>query len=185
MDKEENKVYEEEIEPNTAEPEVDEAAQEDAQSEIVQNLQEQVEQLQEKMLRQLAETENLRSRSTKLAEEAKDYSILNFSKDMVSVMDNLTRALEHLPSEMNSDTLNVVEGVKMTRDELASAFKKHSLESIEPQPGDKFDYHFHHAISQIVTNDYEPGTVVSTMQVGYKIKNRLIRPAAVTVSKKE
>jgi len=150
----------------------------------IQILQEKIDHLQDKLLRQLAETENIRTRSAKLIEEAKDYAIFGFSRDLVPVMDNLSRTLEHLPNNLDADTQNVVEGIKMTKKELDSAFKKHALELIQPHSGDKFDYHSHHAISQMVTEEQEPGTIVTTMQVGYKIKDRLIRPAAVAVAKK-
>ncbi len=150
----------------------------------IQTLQEKIDHLQDKLLRQLAETENIRTRSAKLIEEAKDYAIFGFSRDLVPVMDNLSRTLEHLPNNLDTDTQNVVEGIKMTKKELAHAFKKHELELIRPHSGDKFDYHSHHAISQMMTDEQEPGTIVTTMQVGYKIKDRLIRPAAVVVAKK-
>ena len=150
----------------------------------IQILQEKIDHLQDKLLRQLAETENIRTRSAKLIEEAKDYAIFGFSRDLVPVMDNLSRTLEHLPNNLDADTQNVVEGIKMTKKELDSAFKKHALELIQPNSGDKFDYHSHHAISQMMTEEQEPGTIVTTMQVGYKIKDRLIRPAAVAVAKK-
>lgn len=150
----------------------------------IQTLQEKVDHLQDKLLRQLAETENIRTRSAKLIEEAKDYAVFGFSRDLVPVMDNLSRTLEHLPNNLDADTKNIVEGIKMTKKELAHAFKKHALELIQPHSGDKFDYHSHHAISQMMTDEQEPGTIVTTMQVGYKIKDRLIRPASVAVAKK-
>ena len=159
------------------EPKIDYAAE-------IQGLQEKIDQLQDKLLRQLAETENTRTRSAKLIEEEKDYAIFGFARDLVPVMDNLSRTLEHLPQHLDAETKNIVEGIKMTQKELDQAFKKHALELIQPNLGDKFDYHSHHAISQIMTEDQEPGTIVTTMQVGYKIKDRLIRPAAVAVAKK-
>jgi molecular chaperone GrpE len=99
------------------------------------------------------------------------------------VMDNLHRALDHLPENLDAETQNIVEGVKMTKSQLESVFQKHHLESIAPQSGDKFDYNLHHAISQIMTEEFRAGSIVNTMQLGYKIKERLIRPAAVTVAK--
>lgn len=152
---------------------------------LVESLNEQIESLQEKLLRQLAESENIRTRSSRLVEEAKDYAIFGFTKDLIPVMDNLSRALENLPEpeHLEGDMKNLVEGVKMTKSELESVFRNHSLESIEPQSGDKFDYHLHHAISQVMAEEYEEGTIVGTMQVGYIIKDRLIRPAAVAVAK--
>ena len=149
----------------------------------IEVLSQQVELLQDKLLRQLAESENIRTRSTKLIEEARDYAIFGFTKDLIPVMDNLTRALSHLPENLSDEVQNIVEGVKMTKAELETVFRTHLLETIEPQSGDKFDYHSHHAISQIMTEDFEDDTIVSTMQVGYRIKDRLIRPAAVSVAK--
>lgn len=158
-------------------------SEEDDSKHVIEDLSEQIKILQDKLLRQLAESENIRSRSTKLADEARDYAVFGFSKDLVPVMDNLSRALEHLPKNPDDDVKNVVEGIKMTKKEFESVFEKHSLVSILPQPGDKFDYHSHHAISQVMTDKYKEGTIVDTMQVGYRIKDRLIRPATVTVAK--
>jgi molecular chaperone GrpE len=151
--------------------------------EIIDNLTQQLEILQDKLLRGLAESENIRTRSAKLIEEAREYAIFDFTKDLIPVTDNLERALENIPENLDAEARNIVEGVKMTKSQLESAFKQHHLESITPQPGDKFDYNTHHAISQIVTEEFAAGSVVKTMQVGYKIKDRLIRPAAVTVAK--
>lgn len=162
--------------------ESEEAKEADPQ-EIIENLTQQVETLQDKLLRGLAESENIRTRSAKLVEEAREYAIFDFTKDLMPVMDNLQRALEHIPENLDAEARNVVEGVKMTKSQLESAFKKHHLESIAPQSGDKFDYNMHHAISQIMTEEFAAGSIVNTMQVGYKIKDRLIRPAAVTVAK--
>ena len=150
---------------------------------ITEDLTRQIDVLQDKLLRQMAESENIRTRSTKLVDEAREYAIFGFTKDLIPVMDNLSRALEHLPEHLDNDIKNVVEGIKMTKKEFESVFDRHLLESIAPQPGDKFDYHSHHAISQVVTDEYKPGTIVDTMQVGYRINDRLIRPAAVTVAK--
>ena len=151
--------------------------------EVIENLTQQLETLKDKLLRGLAESENIRTRSAKLIEEAREYAIFDFTKDLIPVMDNLQRALEHIPENLDAEASNIVEGVKMTKNQLESAFKKHHLESIAPQPSDKFDYNMHHAISQIVTEEFVAGSIVNTMQVGYKIKDRLIRPAAVTVVK--
>jgi molecular chaperone GrpE len=150
---------------------------------ITEDLTKQIEALQDKLLRQMAESENVRNRSTKLVEEAREYAIFGFAKDLIPVMDNLSRALEHLPENLDDDVKNVVEGIEMTKKEFESVFDRNLLESIAPQTGDKFDYHSHHAISQVVTDEYKPGTIVNTMQIGYRIKERLIRPAAVTVAK--
>ncbi len=158
--------------------------EDDHDAELIDNLNQQIEILQDKVLRTAAESENFRARMNKTLEETRDYSITNFAKDLIPVIDNLSRALGHLPEELNDQTKIIVEGVKMTKKELESAFKKHGLESLEPQVGDNFDYNQHHAISQLVTDKHKEGTIVNVMQVGYKIKDRLIRPASVVVAKK-
>ncbi len=157
--------------------------QEISLEELVLSLKEQNEDMQDKLLRQMAESENIRTRSQKSLTEAREYAIFAFAKDLVSVMDNLSMALAHLPEEMDDKTKNVIEGVKMTKSELASVFFKNALEIIEPKTGDKFDYNLHHAISQVESADHAAGQIVGSMQAGYKIKDRLIRPASVAVAK--
>lgn len=155
----------------------------DNSKQTIEDLSKQVESLQDKLLRQLAESENIRTRSAKMIDEGKAYAIFGFAKDLVPILDNLSKALDHLPETLEDDVKNLVEGIRMTKKEFESIFQKHSLESIKPQSGDKFDYNLHHAISQTMTNDYESGTIIDTMQVGYKLKDRLIRPASVIVAK--
>lgn len=152
--------------------------------ELINKLTSEVESLQDKLLRAMAESENIRNRMTKMVDEARDYSIVNFAKDLVPVIDNLSRALAHIPEQLDASAQIIVEGVKMTKNELDSVFKKHGLESIEPQEGDNFDYNNHHAIAQVVTDQHKEGTIVSTMQSGYRIKDRLLRPASVSVAAK-
>lgn len=160
--------------------------QEDSQKnapEIIASLQEEVADLHDKLLRSFAESENIRNRSTKMVEESRLYSITAFAKDLLPVMDNFTRTLQHAPENPEGDLKVIIDGVSMTKTELENAFKKHGLECISPQKGEKFDYNKHNAISQIVTDEFQAGTIVDTMQVGYKIKDRLLRPAVVTVAK--
>ena len=133
----------------------------------------------------MAETENLRNRFAKQLKEAKDYAITGFAKDLIPVMDNLSRALEHIQKNITNETKNFLDGVQMIKKELDDVFEKNSLESINPQAHDQFDYNHHHAISEVVTEEYISGSVVETAQQGYKIKDRLIRPAAVVVAKND
>jgi len=85
---------------------------------ITEDLTRQIDVLQDKLLRQMAESENIRTRSTKLVDEAREYAIFGFTKDLIPVMDNLSRALEHLPEHLDNDIKNVVEGIKMTKKNL-------------------------------------------------------------------
>ena len=146
-------------------------------------LQQEIDELKDKVLRVAADYENAKRRHEKQLEEAKDYAIASFSKDLMSVMDNLSRALEHAPSDIDDMMKNFILGVEMTKSELTRVFEKHHIESVVPNIGDKFDYNMHHAILQVPTEEHPQGTILQVMQAGYKIKDRLIRPATVSVSK--
>lgn len=152
--------------------------------EEITTLKGQIEIVQDKLLRTIAESENTRKRLEKSIEDAGDYAIISFAKDLLTVSDNLARALEHKPQNIEGEVSNIIAGIEMTRDDLTNILKKHGLESIEPLLGEKFDYHIHHAISNIISDEYEQDSIVAVMQSGYKIKDRLLRPATVQVSKR-
>ena len=139
--------------------------------------------LNDRLLRQAAETENMRKRYEKQLEEAKLYSISNFAKDVLSVADNLSRALEHKPLELTSEVANIIAGVEMTRQEMINIFIKYKMQEISPGKGDKFDYNLHYAVTQIPNSEYPVGTILQLVQSGYMIGDRLLRPATVTVTK--
>ncbi len=149
----------------------------------VTNLKSQVEILQDKLLRTVAEAENTRKRLEKTIIDTREYAIVAFAKDLLTVNDNLARALEHKPQDIGEEAANIITGVEMTKSDLVNILKKHGLEAIEPMPGDKFDCNIHHAISQIASNEYEQDSIIAVMQLGYKIKDRLLRPAIVQVTK--
>jgi len=180
-----NKSYEEELaqamdDMNLADKE---EAQESKSLEEVLLLKEEISDLTDKLLRNAAEAENLRKRYEKQLEEAKTYAIGNFAKDMISVIDNLSRALDHKPEEMSDEIKNILTGVEMTKQEMINIFTKYKMSAISPSIGDKFDYNLHSAVAQVATNDHPEGTILHMMQVGYVIDGRLLRPAMVTVSK--
>lgn len=186
VDKQKQATAENNKQDTTAPEEQDGASMPDRQqdqTEDADNLMQQVQILQDKLLRCMAETENVRARLNKNVEEAREYSIINFARDLIPVVDNFKRALQHVPGNLEPDMNNIVQGIIMTKDELERTFIKHGLESIEPQEGDDFNYNYHHAIAEVMTDKYKTGTIVGTMQVGYRIKDRLIRPASVTVAK--
>lgn len=149
---------------------------------VLEELTKEIEALKDKLLRSAAETENVRRRYEKQIEEVREYSSSSIAKDMMSVMDNLSRALSHKPTNADDSVKNFVLGVEMTQSELLSIFKKHAIEAIEPKIGDKFDYNLHNAIAQIESAEQQPSTIMDVMQIGYKIKDRLLRPASVSVS---
>ena len=142
----------------------------------------------DRALRALAEVENVRKRLERERDEAKIYSVTRFARDILTVADNLNRALAALPAEARNraeDSFKVVlEGVEATERELKAAFGRHGIKPIEAQ-GQRFDPHLHQAIAEVPGNGAEPGTVVNVVQPGYTISDRLLRPAMVTVAKSE
>ena len=141
--------------------------------------------LKDKLLRNLAEMENLRRRSQKDREEALKYASANFARDMLTVADNLRRAIESIPEEGDPDgaaLLGFIEGIALTEKELLSALERHKIQRIEPM-GEKFNPQFHEALFEIPTNDAPHGTVMQVIETGYIIHDRLLRPAKVGIAK--
>jgi molecular chaperone GrpE len=140
----------------------------------------------DQLLRTLAEMDNLRKRTEREKAEATLYAATNFAREILSVSDNMDRALataeaEHL-KEATEPVKNLVAGVEVTRRELLNVFERHGIKRIDPM-GEKFDPHFHQAMFEVPTNDQPPGTVVQVMQAGFKIGDRVLRPALVGVAK--
>jgi molecular chaperone GrpE len=132
-----------------------------------------------------AETQNVRRRMEKEAQDAKAYAATGFARDVLSVSDNLTRALEAIPAEMReSEAMKpLVTGLEATGRELESVFAKNGITRIAAM-GLPLDPNQHQAMVEIPSADAEPGTIVAEMQAGYMIKDRLLRPALVGVAKK-
>tara|TARA_R110000868_G_scaffold11751_11_gene57324 strand:- start:1230 stop:1874 length:645 start_codon:yes stop_codon:yes gene_type:complete len=141
--------------------------------------------LKDKLLRALADMENLRRRAQKDREDALKYSAANFARDMLSVGDNLRRAIESIPEEGDPDGAALVafiEGVALTEKDLLSALERHGIKKIEPM-GEKFDPQFHEAMFEIPSPDADNGTVLQVIETGYVIHDRLLRPAKVGIAK--
>lgn len=141
--------------------------------------------LKDKLLRTLADMENLRRRSQKDREDALKYASANFARDMLSVADNLRRAIESIPEDGDPDgaaLVGFIEGIALTEKDLLSALERHKIQKIEPM-GQKFDPQFHEALFEIPTNDAASGTVMQVMETGYIIHDRLLRPAKVGIAK--
>lgn len=140
--------------------------------------------LKDKLLRAVAETENVRRRSAREKEEAHKFAVSNFAKDLCDVADNLQRAVEAVPADKAEDAIvkTLVEGVEMTERTMLSAFERHGIRRIDPQ-GEKFDPNLHEAMTEIEDPSAEPGTVIQVFQTGYVINDRLLRPARVVVAK--
>ena len=141
--------------------------------------------LKDKLLRSLADMENLRRRAQKDREDALKYGAANFARDMLSVADNLRRAIDSLPAEgeAGADALKAfIEGVALTERDLLSALERHGITKIEPM-GEKFDPQFHEAMFEAPVPGAEPGSVIQVVETGYVIHGRLLRPAKVGIAK--
>jgi molecular chaperone GrpE len=162
-----------------------EAATEPASPEArVIELEAEVAELKDRLLRALAETENVRRRAQRDREDASKYAVAGFAKDLLSAADNLRRALESLPeAEVKDDrTGSLLEGVAATERELLSIFERHGIRRIDPK-GERFDHNFHQAIFEVERSDQPSGTIVEVLQPGYVLHDRLLRPAMVGVAK--
>jgi molecular chaperone GrpE len=138
----------------------------------------------DRLLRALAETENVRRRFQREREDSQKYAISGFAKDLLSAADNLRRALESMPEAEIADqrTRSLLDGVAATERELLAAFERHGLRRIDPI-GERFDHNFHQAIFEAERPGAQPGTVVEVLQPGYVLHDRLLRPAMVGVAK--
>jgi molecular chaperone GrpE len=141
--------------------------------------------LKDQLLRALAETENVRRRAARDREDAQRYAASNFAKDMLTVSDNLARALQHIPAEqLESDPAlkSLYDGVAATERQLLAAFERHDIKRIDPL-GEKFDPHLHQAMFEVPGSGQPAGTVVQVLQPGYVMHDRLLRAAMVGVAK--
>ncbi len=141
--------------------------------------------LKDRLLRAAAEMENLRKRTERERQDASQYAITGFARDLLDVADNLRLALENVPADTsaaNGDLKPFIDGVEMTERTLLSVFEKHGIERFSPE-GEKFDHNFHEAMFEAPTTDYPNGTVMQVVQPGYTIRDRLLRPARVGVAR--
>jgi len=140
----------------------------------------------DKMLRTLAEMENLRKRTQKEVADARVYGVSKFAGDIVDIADNLQRAIDAVPADAKASAdpglKSLIEGVEITERSLLSALEKHGVKKIDPT-GEKFDPNFHQAMYEVPDASVASGTVVQVVQAGYTIGERVLRPALVAVSK--
>jgi molecular chaperone GrpE len=140
--------------------------------------------LKDRALRTLAEMENLRKRTEREVADSRAYAVTAFARDLLTVADNLARALTAVPEgEENAALKALAEGVGLTSRELESTLAKHGVIKIEPQAGEKFDPNLHQAMFEVPDPSQPSGIVVQIVQPGFAISGRLLRPALVGVSK--
>jgi molecular chaperone GrpE len=150
-------------------------------------LQAEVAELKNKLLRTLAEMENLRRRTEREMADARQYAVANFARDMLTVGDNLRRAIDAVPKELRDGRdpalSALIEGVEVTERSLEQSLTKFGVRRVDTK-GQKFDPGLHQAMFEIESGDLMPGTVAEEIQAGYAIGERVLRPALVGIVKR-
>ena len=140
----------------------------------------------DRLLRTLAEMENLRRRTEREIADARTYAVTNFARDMLNAADNIRRALDSVPEDARAGAegafKGLIEGIELTERDLAKTLERHGVKVVEPQ-GQRFDPNRHQAMFEVPNPDVPNGTVVQVVQTGYVIGERTLRPALVGVSK--
>ena len=145
---------------------------------------EKIEELEDKLLRTVAEMDNMRKRSDKERSEAYKIGASIFIKDMLPIIDNLQRALTSFVDDEGSDTKSFVDGTNAILRDFESLLDKTGVKTINPE-GEKFDPNFHEAMFEIPSDEHEAGIILQVIEQGYVIENRLLRAAKVGVSTKK
>jgi molecular chaperone GrpE len=142
--------------------------------------------LREKLLRTLADMENLRRRTEREAADARLYAVTNFARDTLTVADNVRRALDSIPPDAREAAEGpfkaLIEGIELTERDLLKTLDRHGIKRLDPQ-GQRFDPHLHQAMFEVPNPDVPSGTVVQVVQAGFVIGERVLRPALVGVAK--
>ena len=173
---------EEQVSESPKEKEEEEIAPED----LIEKLNEEITDLKDQRLRAIAELENFRKRAEKDQSDALKYGISNFAKEIINIRDNIERAQSSISEEAknNEAIKSVIEGIDLIAQSVVSTFEKIGIKKIESL-NEKFDHNLHQAMMEIEDNSKEPGTIVQEIQKGFLMKDRLLRPSLVGVSKKE
>ncbi|MFL2802877.1 MAG: nucleotide exchange factor GrpE [Paracoccaceae bacterium] len=138
--------------------------------------------LKDKLMRSLAESENIRKRALKDRQDSEIYAVSKMSRDILSVYDNLQRALDLADDILDEKSLPMIEGLELTKKDLLEIFKRNKIDKIEPISGEKFDPKLHQAMMETPSDEIEKGHIVGVLSVGFLIGDRLLRASNVTVS---
>ena len=142
--------------------------------------------LKDRTLRTLAEMENLRRRTERELADARAYAVTNFARDVVTVSDNIRRALDSVPADAKASAdgalKGLIDGIELTERDLTKTLERHGVKLVEPH-GQKFDPNRHQAMFEVPNAEVPAGTVVQVVQAGYVIGERVLRPALVGVAK--
>lgn len=172
------------------EPQEEEAGQEAAgeadgaldETPGVEELEAEIAQLKDRLMRALADAENTRKRAARDRRDAELYGGQKLARDLLTVYDNMARALLTVTDEQREANKALIEGIELTSRELIAVFERHGIRRIAPQKGDKFDPNLHQAMFEAPVADVPAGHIVQVMQEGFLIGERLLRPAHVGVS---
>lgn len=153
-----------------------------SETEVISENERQILELKDQLLRALAENENTRKRGQKDKEDALKFGVSNMAREVISVADNLRRALENKSESAAELTEALFSGVDLILKDLEGILGRHGIQRIDAI-NQQFDPHFHQAVFELETEEHTPGTIVQVIQDGYKIHDRLLRPAMVSVAK--
>ena len=151
------------------------------------DLETEVAELKDRALRALADADNARKRAARDVADSRKYGATGLARDILSVADNLGRALQAVPEisrEEDENLFNLRAGVDMTRQEMLQALERHGVKKVTPETGERFDHNRHQAMFEVPTDELAPGAVAQVVQDGYVIHDRLLRPALVGVARK-
>ena len=155
---------------------------------VLEALKAEVEMLKDQRLRALAEVENIRRRADKEKIDASQYAVTKFARDMVGIADNFARAMAAVPSHVRDaadpQVKAVLDGVEATDRQLLQTLERYGVKAVDTSDG-KFDPNLHQAIAEVPAGGRPAGTIVDVVQSGFMIGDRLLRPAMVTVAKKD
>lgn len=144
-----------------------------------------VQALKDQVLRYAAEADNTKRRAEREMNDARAYAITKFARDLLGVADILERATASAPKDVTDQVVkNFLVGIEMTQKELQAAFERNSLKRVDPEKGGKFDPHLHQAMMEQPGEGVAPGAVIKTLQPGYELFGRIVRPAMVVVASK-
>ena len=158
-----------------------------AEEQRIVDLETEVAELKDRALRALADADNARKRAARDVADSRKYGATGLARDILSVADNLGRALEavpEIPREEDENLFNLRAGVDMTRQEMLQALERHGVKKVTPETGERFDHNRHQAMFEVPTDELVPGAVAQVVQDGYVIHDRLLRPALVGVARK-
>ena len=139
-------------------------------------------QWKDRALRAVAEAENTKRRAETQSNDARAYAIQRFARDLLGVADNLERALMAAPKDADTAAAGLITGLELTQKSLLTAFEGNNLKRVAPGPGEAFDPHLHQAMMEQPSDSVPGGTVIQTLQAGYSLFGRTVRPAMVVVA---